>query len=1105
MKIEEATLDMLGSADNLKKVVLQDGMENIPANLFRWCTTGLEEVVIPDSVIKIGENAFNSCRSLKTINLPDNLVSIESAAFIACSSLETIEIPDTVNSMGTSIFEECSSLTEVKLPKYRIGINVGTFKNCISLSNIKFPDTLQYIYENAFEGCEKLDNVIVPKGFKGVESQAFKNCKRLTSVELYGDYISNNAFEGCLELVDVKMSNSIYSIGKAAFLNCSNLNKIQLSTSLKEISANAFEGCTFLNDLVIPYGVISIGDEAFKNCTSLINVSIPKNVTTISSNAFSYPGDVTVYGVAGSYAEEYANDNGMTFVAQDIKVESVNVLQTDFVVNDGSTIKIPIDIVPENCSEEVVWKSSNEDVATVNNTGTVKGEGIGECQITISIGGISKICKVVVKQRHVELKLNAATQLIIGENMTITCMSSDNVEVKADELMWWSSNPGIATVDQNGIVTAYAKGTVTIEVWLKENTELKRAIDIEIIEPKNIEVTGITLDKTILEMETKTTQTLVASVTPSDASVTSVVWSSDNEAVATVKNGKVTALKAGTATITATTKDGNCSASCIVTVTGHGVTGVELSKESITLIEGNCTLLEAIVSPVNADDTSVNWSVSDENVVTIDSTTGIVKGIAEGTATITVTTNDGGYEAVCEVEVVAADESAETVPVTEITIETNNEVISEENTVEVGKEFTLSASVEPAEATNQNIIWISSDKNIATVSEDGVVTTKGVGEVTFTAVSENGAKQAEITIQILPVGVTGVEINPKELELLIGEEASLQATILPENALNQEVSWSSSQTGIVTVDANGQIKANAVGTAIITVTTADGEFKASCTVTVKPILITSINLDNSDLLLTVGDKEKLTAIVLPDNATDKTIEWSSGDTEVAMVDDKGNVTAIAEGTTNIIAKATDGSGVEVQCSITVTKKQEPTTEEPTTEKPTTEEPTTEQPSTEKPSAEQPTTEKTLPTVGTKVTISVGQYKITKSSTKTKEVTFVKPKSSTKTSVSIPSTVKIDGYTYKVTEISAKAYKNNKKLKSVTIGNNVKKIGKEAFYNCKKLKKITIKSTVLKSVGKNGIKNIDKKATIKVPKKQLSKYKKLFTSKTGYKKTMKIKK
>ena len=144
-------------------------------------------------------------------------------------------------------------------------------------------------------------------------------------------------------------------------------------------------------------------------------------------------------------------------------------------------------------------------------------------------------------------------------------------------------------------------------------------------------------------------------------------------------------------------------------------------------------------------------------------------------------------------------------------------------------------------------------------------------------------------------------------------------------------------------------------------------------------------------------------------------------------------------------------------------------------------------------------------VGMAVTVAGGKYKVTKINGTIREVVYEGINNGNKSSITIPATVQINGGTYKVTEIAPKAFKNNSKIKSVTIGKNVKKIGNEAFSGCKNLKKITIKSSLLKNIGKNAIKNINKKATIKVPKKQLSKYKKLFKSKTGYKKSMKIKK
>ena len=147
----------------------------------------------------------------------------------------------------------------------------------------------------------------------------------------------------------------------------------------------------------------------------------------------------------------------------------------------------------------------------------------------------------------------------------------------------------------------------------------------------------------------------------------------------------------------------------------------------------------------------------------------------------------------------------------------------------------------------------------------------------------------------------------------------------------------------------------------------------------------------------------------------------------------------------------------------------------------------------------------MPKKGTVKKVSQGYYKVSKSSAKEKEVILIKPVNKKAKTFSIPATVSIQGYTYKVTEITPKAFNNSKNLQAVTIGKNVKKIGKEAFLGCKKLKKITIKSTVLKSVGTNTIKGINKKAVIKCPKKQLKKYQKLFGKKSGYQKGMKLKK
>lgn len=142
--------------------------------------------------------------------------------------------------------------------------------------------------------------------------------------------------------------------------------------------------------------------------------------------------------------------------------------------------------------------------------------------------------------------------------------------------------------------------------------------------------------------------------------------------------------------------------------------------------------------------------------------------------------------------------------------------------------------------------------------------------------------------------------------------------------------------------------------------------------------------------------------------------------------------------------------------------------------------------------------------GTEFAKGNNEYKIISKKNKKGKVAYTGSAKKSK-KVKVPKTVKVDGVTYIVTEIAANAFKGDTKLTSVTIPEGVTKIGKSTFYGCKNLKTITIKSSVLKSVGKNAIKNINKKAIIKVPKKKLKSYKKLFKSKTGYKQTMKIRK
>ena len=310
-----------------------------------------------------------------------------------------------------------------------------------------------------------------------------------------------------------------------------------------------------------------------------------------------------------------------------------------------------------------------------------------------------------------------------------------------------------------------------------------------------------------------------------------MTWASSDAAVATVDaNGKVTGVKAGEATITVTTEDGGKTATCQVTVKANTVvvTGVTLNKSTLTLKVGASETLTATIAPADATNKNVTWASSDAAVATVDAS-GKVTGVAAGTATITVTTEDGGKTATCQVTV-----KANTVPVTGVTL---NKIVLKLYT---GGSETLKATVAPANATNKYVTWKSSNPAVATVDANGKVTAKSIGMADITVTTKDGGYTATCRVGVVrrpggDVSVTGVTLNKTTLKLGKGASETLTATVAPTNATNKNVTWTSSDPAVATVDASGKVTGVANGTATITVTTEDGGYTATCAVEVADI------------------------------------------------------------------------------------------------------------------------------------------------------------------------------------------------------------------------------------------------------------------------------
>ena len=340
-------------------------------------------------------------------------------------------------------------------------------------------------------------------------------------------------------------------------------------------------------------------------------------------------------------------------------------------------------------------------------------------------------------------------------------------------------------------------------------------------EPAPIRVESIELDSEELELIEGNSISLVATILPKDAENQNVIWSSSNKAVASVKDGEVTAVSVGEATITAKSEDGGKKATCVVTVNPKHipVSAVSLDKKEVEMNPDDKVMLTATIAPENASNKSVLWSSSDESVATVKD--GEVTALKVGEAMITATSEDGGKKTTCKVVV-----NAKHIPVSSVALD------KEEVSLIIENKVTLMATVTPDNASNKTIVWISSDESVATV-KDGEITALKVGEATITATSEDGGKKAtcKVTVNAKPVPVTGVSLNKQNARVFINNELTLIATIAPEDATNKTLIWTTSNASVATVK-NGVVKGISVGEADITVKTEDGNHSATCKVSV---------------------------------------------------------------------------------------------------------------------------------------------------------------------------------------------------------------------------------------------------------------------------------
>jgi len=604
--------------------------------------------------------------------------------------------------------------------------------------------------------------------------------------------------------------------------------------------------------------------------------------------------------------------------AVDIGMDVIGVsLKDKTFIAVGGTETLTAIIEPLHArNKNAAWSSSNPAVASVAPSGelaatvTAKAAGTATITVTTAKGGKTAVCEVTVTNESVPptgISLNkSATALSPGKSDALVATLQPS-NATNQNIAWSSSDNSIATVSASGVVTGVGLGTVDVIVTTQDgNYTAKCAVTVL------VRVSAIGLNKSAMTLEGTNSEQLTATVLPGDATNKNVTWSSSNYAVATVSaSGLVTGVSPGTAKITATTQDGSdLKAECIVTVKPV----IILSRTAISLYGTDSQELAATVLPSNTTYLNIAWSSSDSTIASVSSigymNACLVKGVAPGTAIITATTQDGKNKASCTVTVTLMAVTGISLDKTAITLGRNQQQ--------------LNATILPSNATNKNVTWSTSNSAAALVSRGGLVTNPGGGgTAVITATTQDGGFTASCTVTA-NVLVTGISISQSALTMGVTDWKQIAYSILPSNATSRSVRWSSSDTAVARVetragyDYQAFIYGNALGTAVVTATTTDGGFAASCTVTVEPYPVTGVSLNRSAMAVIVGGQEQLEATVAPSNAINKAIAWSSNNNAVATVSASGLVEGLSAGTAVITVTTQDG-GLTADCAVTVSQ------------------------------------------------------------------------------------------------------------------------------------------------------------------------------------------
>lgn len=588
--------------------------------------------------------------------------------------------------------------------------------------------------------------------------------------------------------------------------------------------------------------------------------------------------DGTVTGVAPGKTTVTA-ECGEATAACEVTVWQFTIDPTTKAIPVEGEFTITATVLPADLTDKnITWTSSDPTIASVGTDGKVMGLKAGKATISATCNGKTLTCEVTVWWFTISPESKTIKK---GESFDITVTWAPE-GYEGQEITWSSDKPGVATV-VDGKVTGIATGTAIISATAGDMT---LNCTVTVIQPAE----SITLNPTEKTINVNESFEITATINPADATDTEISWSSSDANVATVTvgpDGKVTVVgvKAGTATITATigTGDNAVTATCVVTVIQPAMSITINPEKSVVAVGGTTGIITATVNPADTSDKTIVWSAQPEGLVTIndlgDGTITVTAGTQTGTVTITATC--GNVSATCTVEV--TDELAISLDKDELTL------IAGE-----------SEQLVPTVVNNHDnlpVSWESSNPDVATVDQDGNVTSIKPGTTTITVKCGNVSATCEVTV------IPDLRLNAYDIEVYVGDNFQLIATVSPETT--EAVTWTIQDTAVATISSTGLVVGVSVGETTATASIQGATVQCKVKVIYAPL--EGIVITPAEITLPIGGEADLTVKAEPDNAeVPDGLTWKSSDDSVVTVDENGHVKAVGVGTATITVTTEDG-------------------------------------------------------------------------------------------------------------------------------------------------------------------------------------------------------